>query len=166
MREDSSLDAALGCCAALCCTPQTVRQGDSERSRESVTGAGDGRPAQAGRWDRPEKRWSGAEGSEPRQWLALSEDRLSLTPEQRRLRASIAAHVQWSREPDPSVRTATARRAFMDRFDREVDPDGTLDPAERARRAEHARKAYFAQLALKSSKARAARKQGGGQDAA
>jgi hypothetical protein len=42
----------------------------------------------------------------------------------------------------------------MRRFEREVDPDGTLDPAERARRAENARKAYFASLALKSAVSR------------
>jgi hypothetical protein len=79
---------------------------------------------------------------------------LSLTPEQRRLRASIAAHVQWAKEPDPTARTATARKAFMERFEREADPDGTLDPAERARRAEHLRRAHFARLALASSRAR------------
>jgi len=45
----------------------------------------------------------------------------------------------------------------MARFEREVDPDGTLPPEERARRAEHKRKAYFARLALKSAKARRAR---------
>ncbi|MGW0759453.1 hypothetical protein ACWD1Y_23770 [Streptomyces sp. NPDC002814] len=45
----------------------------------------------------------------------------------------------------------------MDRFEREVDPDGTLAPEERARRAEHARRSYFLRLALASSRARAAR---------
>jgi hypothetical protein len=89
-----------------------------------------------------------------------------VTPEQRTLRARIAVNAQLSRVEDQTARTATARKAFMDRFEREVDPDGTLDPAERARRATHARKAYFARLALKSSKARAARKQGGNGDAA
>jgi hypothetical protein len=54
-----------------------------------------------------------------------------------------------------------ARQAFLDRFEREVDPDGTLPPAERARRAEHARKAYFAKLALKSAQARRRRKPAG-----
>ena len=48
-------------------------------------------------------------------------------------------------------------RAFLDRFEREVDPDGTLDPAERAKRTEHARKAYFLSLALKSSMKRSGR---------
>ena len=36
----------------------------------------------------------------------------------------------------------------------EVDPDRTLRSAERARRAEHAKKAYFTRLALKSAQAR------------
>jgi hypothetical protein len=39
-------------------------------------------------------------------------------------------------------------------WDRQVDPDGVLDPQERARRAGHAKKAYFARLALKSAMAR------------
>ncbi|MGH3968275.1 MAG: hypothetical protein ACRDTV_09240 [Mycobacterium sp.] len=41
-----------------------------------------------------------------------------------------------------------------DKFERQVDPDGKLSPAERAKRAEHARKAYFARLALKSARVR------------
>jgi hypothetical protein len=45
----------------------------------------------------------------------------------------------------------------MERFEREVDPGGTLAPEDRARRAESARKAYFLRLALKSAKARRAR---------
>ncbi|GAA5517761.1 hypothetical protein Lsed01_00171 [Demequina sediminis] len=45
----------------------------------------------------------------------------------------------------------------MRKFEDQVDPDRSLSPDERARRAEHARKAYFARLALKSAKARAAR---------
>ena len=64
------------------------------------------------------------------------------TPEQRALVAKIAAHEKWARTADPSAATAAARAAFLDRFERQVDPDGTLPPAERARRAEHARKAY------------------------
>jgi len=89
-----------------------------------------------------------------------------LTPEQRVLRAKVAAHIQWAKEADPSGRTAGARAKFLERFEREADPSGELDPVERARRAEHLRRAYFAKLALKSSRARAARKRGGGDDAA
>jgi hypothetical protein len=44
--------------------------------------------------------------------------------------------------------------------ERQIDPDSVLDPVERTRRAEHARRAYFIDLALKSAKARAARKAG------
>jgi hypothetical protein len=61
---------------------------------------------------------------------------------------------------DSRETTSAARKAFLDRFERQVDPDGTLDPAERARRAGHARKAYFTGLALKSAQAR--RKSAGG----
>jgi hypothetical protein len=42
----------------------------------------------------------------------------------------------------------------MEKFERQVDPDNTLLPAERAKRAENARKAYYQRLALKSAKAR------------
>lgn len=87
---------------------------------------------------------------------------MALSAEQRRLRASAAAYAQWSREPDPTARTARARSAFLDRFEREVDPDGTLPTDVRARMAEQARKSYFAKLALASSRARAARKAGDG----
>jgi len=37
----------------------------------------------------------------------------------------------WARTDDRAGRTASARQAFRDRFEREVDPDGKLDPAER-----------------------------------
>lgn len=79
----------------------------------------------------------------------------SMTPEQRRLRAQVAAHTSWANTSDPAARTANARKAGLDRFEQQVDPDGMMDPAERARRAEHARKAYFKTLALKSAKVRA-----------
>src|SRR6266516_2807449 len=80
--------------------------------------------------------------------------RPGLTPAERTMRARLAAHVQWSREADPTARTSTARTAFLTRFEAEVDPEGILAPEERARRAEHARKAHFARLALASAKAR------------
>jgi hypothetical protein len=73
--------------------------------------------------------------------------------EQRVLRARVAAHRLHA---SGRTNTTAGTQAFLDRFEREVDPDATLDPAERARRAAHARKAYFLSLALKSSKKRAA----------
>lgn len=43
---------------------------------------------------------------------------------------------------------------MLARFEREVDPDGKLPPEIRARRADFAKRAYFAKLAMKSSRAR------------
>lgn len=50
--------------------------------------------------------------------------------------------------------TAAARRAFLAKFEHEVDPNHQLSANERQRRAEAARKAHFARLALKSAQAR------------
>jgi hypothetical protein len=55
--------------------------------------------------------------------------------------------------------TTAAREKFLSRFDDEVDADRVLSPAERARRAEAARKAYMTRLALKSSISRAKKKE-------
>ena len=44
--------------------------------------------------------------------------------------------------------------AFMSRFEDEVDPNRVLSEAERQRRAEQAKKAYFTRLALRSVQAR------------
>ena len=82
----------------------------------------------------------------------------SSDPNERVLRARMAAHLLHARITDPTAHTASARAAFLSRFEREVDPEGVLEPAERFRRAEHAKKAYFLRLALASRKARAAKK--------
>lgn len=68
--------------------------------------------------------------------------------------ATIAAHESWARTPDRTARTANARAALMARFETDVDPTNSLPPAERAVRAEHLRKAYFARLALRSARSR------------
>jgi hypothetical protein len=85
-----------------------------------------------------------------------------MTPEQRSLAAKVAVHAQLAQCEDWTARTATARQAFMDRFEREVDPEGRLDPVQRAKMADQARKSYFAKLALKSAMARSAKKAGAG----
>lgn len=72
----------------------------------------------------------------------------------RSMTAKLAAHESWARTQNRSARTAKARAALLAKFEREVDPDGILPLAERARRAEHARKAYYTRLALKSAKSR------------
>jgi hypothetical protein len=73
------------------------------------------------------------------------------TPELRSIRARIAAHHLHAQG---GTNTGPARAAFLDRFERQVDPDGVLNPEERARRAAHAKTAYFTALALRSAKAR------------
>lgn len=69
----------------------------------------------------------------------------------------MAAHMMNARN-DPRVTTQAGRAAFLARFEREVDPDGRLNPEERDRRAAHARRAYFLALSLKSAQARRKRR--------
>ncbi|MGI8536805.1 MAG: hypothetical protein ACR2K2_09970 [Mycobacteriales bacterium] len=75
-------------------------------------------------------------------------------PSDRFLSASIAANTRWAHEPDRAAATRPARDAFERRFLDEVDPERTLAPAERERRAANAKKAYFHRLALKSAQSR------------
>lgn len=51
--------------------------------------------------------------------------------------------------------TAPARRGFLARFEREVDPHSQLDPAERTLRARRAMRAYMLRLAATSARVRA-----------
>jgi hypothetical protein len=85
------------------------------------------------------------------------------TRTQRVLSNQIAAEIRWANTPQ-AERTRAAERGqagLWARFEREVDPDGILPPAERAKRAANLRRAHMARMALASSKARAARKVGG-----
>jgi hypothetical protein len=70
------------------------------------------------------------------------------------MRARLAGHSKWAKTADRTAATAIARQAFLDGFEEQVDPDGVLDPADRARRADSARKAHFTRLALRSAQAR------------
>lgn len=81
----------------------------------------------------------------------------SMSPAQRSLRARIGAYSLHATH-DGKETTAKARAAFLARFERDVDPDGVLDPAERAKRADAALKAHMARMALGRAKARATRK--------
>ena len=78
---------------------------------------------------------------------------MSLSREQLKLRAQIAANSRWSKE-DPKEGTKPARAAFERRFELEVDPDDTLPEVERKRRAAAAMRAHMQRLALASSRAR------------
>jgi len=85
------------------------------------------------------------------------------SPVDRSVSARVGAFALHARF-DSRQLTASGRRAFLSRFEREVDPEGVLPVAERGRRAESARSAYFTSLALKSAKARS-RKASNGQQA-
>jgi hypothetical protein len=76
---------------------------------------------------------------------------------ERSLRARLAAYALHAQR-DSRETTAKGRAAFLARFDREVDPEGLLEPDERRRRAEQARRAYFARLSLAAVKARQAKR--------
>lgn len=81
------------------------------------------------------------------------EGRLLVSRTEASLRGKIGAYRLHATHDSREI-TAPARRAFLSRFEREVDPQGTLAPEERARRAEMAKKAYFTRLAYASAKAR------------
>ena len=68
----------------------------------------------------------------------------------------IAANSRWSKE-DPTAQGIRMRAGLEARFLREVDPNNELPEAERLRRANKARQAYYQRLALASAKARKAR---------
>ncbi len=89
-----------------------------------------------------------------------------VSPGEQSLRGRLAAHILHARR-DSRQTTANGRAAFLARFERDVDPTGVLDPAERHRRAMQARRAYFTRLALAAVQAkRAKRAEQMGSDAA
>lgn len=73
--------------------------------------------------------------------------RSDMSPAARRARASYAAHVSH-RGGDGLRRTAAARLTFAQRFAELVDPTGSLTEAERQRRGERLRAAWFAYIRL------------------
>lgn len=76
------------------------------------------------------------------------------TASERSMRATLASYTSWANTADPVARTEPARQTFIESFASQVDPDGTLPPAERARRAEAAHKAHMMRLALRSAQSR------------
>jgi hypothetical protein len=69
-----------------------------------------------------------------------------MTPEQRRLRAQIAANTRWSRPMAREDASEAARSAFYARLERQVDPHGKLPPRERERLVRAAARAFSARL--------------------
>jgi hypothetical protein len=73
--------------------------------------------------------------------------------ESRRARGRLGA-LALHASHDSRVTSKPGRDAFLARFEREVDPEGKLPSAERARRAAYARRLYMGRLALRSAKVR------------
>ena len=61
-------------------------------------------------------------------------------------RGRMGAHAVHARG---KTNTAPARAALEDKFRREVDPDGVLDPAEVDKRVAHAKSLYYARISQK-----------------
>jgi hypothetical protein len=77
-----------------------------------------------------------------------------MTPEERVLRARLAAHTRWANCEDRRAALAPAREGFERKFEDQVDPERKLSATERAKRAESARKAHMAKMALNRAQAR------------
>jgi hypothetical protein len=77
--------------------------------------------------------------------------------EEARTWGRIGGLTAWSRN-DVETMIGPAHRGFRARFEKLVDPAGTLDPAERAKRADRARHAYMLTLSARSAEARRKKK--------
>jgi hypothetical protein len=78
-------------------------------------------------------------------------------PKAKSLPHQIAANARWSKE-DPTRQGQLLRAGLDKRFLDEVDRDRKLPEAERQRRAENARRAFYQRMTLASVKARRARR--------
>lgn len=76
------------------------------------------------------------------------------TPDERALVAQIAAAERWAKTSDRTAATSAARAGLRAKFEREVDPDGTLPAEERDRRADGLLKAHMLRMSLKAKQAR------------
>lgn len=76
------------------------------------------------------------------------------------LASSIAARAKWSGliGAQRTEATAAARASFEQRWEKLVDPDGTLPAEVRAERAAEAKRAHYADLAMKSAEVRRAKR--------
>ncbi len=80
----------------------------------------------------------------------------ALTPAERKLRASLAAHTRWANTPTAERRRQADRghAALLEKFAEQVDPDRKLSPEDREKLARNAYTAHMQRLAFASSRAR------------
>jgi hypothetical protein len=69
-----------------------------------------------------------------------------MTPEQRRIRAQIAANTMWSKPFAREDQAHLARAALFARLERQVDPDGCLTPDHRTELMRSALRLHIAKL--------------------
>lgn len=79
------------------------------------------------------------------------------TEESLRLRKQAGAHAAHAKYGSHHMTSAARHAANVTRFEALVDPDGKLDPVERAKRADHARQAHMKMLAAKAVESRKAK---------
>lgn len=79
---------------------------------------------------------------------------MAQTPEERALSARIAASERWAKTRDRNSATAPARAGLRAKFAREVDPDGTLPPAELEERIGQMMRAHMLRMTLAAKRAR------------
>jgi hypothetical protein len=72
----------------------------------------------------------------------------------RSLVAKIAAAERWGRTSDRAAATAPARAGLRDKFAREIDPGGTLTPAELERRVDQLMHALMMKMSRRASESR------------
>jgi len=80
-----------------------------------------------------------------------------MTPQQRRLRAQIAANARWSRPMARADQADAARSAIFARLERQVDPNRELRPEHRATLVAAAARRLSAELNAARARKRAAR---------
>lgn len=83
-----------------------------------------------------------------------------LPPSQRKLMASMAANIRWSRTTADERRDATeaARAARVKSWEQKADPDGRMTPGELADAVARLKTAHYSLMALRSAQARSARR--------
>lgn len=78
-----------------------------------------------------------------------------MTPAERTMRSRAAAYAQWASDPDWTARTAPARAGLAARFERlALEKHPGLTGAELAKYADVERKKFYADMAIKSARAR------------
>jgi hypothetical protein len=89
-----------------------------------------------------------------------------LSPAERSRQASIAGLTGWANTVDRSARGRAGYNGLLAKFAREADPEGTLTPAERSRRAKTLYKLHMQKITQASLAARKAKREAAEQQAA